>query len=438
MVQTIVHPMRLRLLKDKVPELFRPGSLLNVGANRVRFELLDDLHRAGRRVTLLEIWPANVGRWKGDRRLEAVVRGDVRELDRLRSDPDSGLGSYEAVLWWHGPEHIEREGLPATLSQLERAAERLIVLGCPWGVYPQGEFMGNPHDAHRASLYPADFEALGYEVATIGQPDRPDGSIIAWKRIRPEDRPERIPHVVMVTHGDRLTYLERTIPALLKTTHPFTLTVVANEVSRASRKYLLSPEEGHSPPNLYLYKLITNRRNLGKPAAANTGWRTRPEAEYSVLLDDDMLALDRDWLRKLVDLADIPQIGIAGHSVEDHTFPLRVLRKPSGAARTVQIQPSGLGGACVMVPKRTVEKCGRYNEELPPYGESDALYGWKVRQAGLVCAYFDWSDLGRSFEHLGVDDDPAYRAWKNERRAEAQRARDELIRQYMAGRPLNK
>lgn len=431
MTQTIVHPTRLRLLKDKTPELFRPGSLLNVGANRIRFELLDDLHRAGQKITLLEIFPANVGRWRGDRRLEQVVRGDVRELDSLRADPATGLGSYDTVLWWHGPEHIERDQLAATVTQLERAATRLVVLGCPWGVYPQGPFMDNPHDAHLASLYPEDFTALGYEVATIGQADHPDGSIIAWKRIDPLTRPERIPHVVVVTHGDRTAYLERTLPALFATAHPLTLTVVANAPGKAARAYLESFKQISGG------ELIVNRKNLGKPIAANQGWRARPEAEYSVLLDDDMLAKDPDWLRKLVDLADIPQIGIVGHSVEPANHPLRVLRKPSGAARTVQIQPSGLGGACILFPKRTVALCGYYNEELPLYGECDALYGWKVRRAGLLCAYFDHGDLGRSFEHLGEVDDPAYRAWKDERRAEAQRIRDALIKEYVAGRPLN-
>lgn len=427
MVQTIIHPARLRLLRQHVPELFQPGTLLNVGANRIRFEMLDDLHRVGRRVTLLEIWPANAGHYKGDRRIERVALGDVCRLDDLRADPAQGLGTFDVVLWWHGPEHIDRDDLAATVTQLERAAERLVILGCPWGVYPQGEFMGNPHDAHRASLYPDDFLKLGYDVATIGQADHPDGSIIAWKRI---ERPERVPHVVVVTHGDRLGYLERTIPPLFETTYPFTITVVANAPGRETRALLRSIEAS-------LYKLIINRRNLGKPVAANQGWQARPDAEYSALLDDDMLALEADWLRKLVDLADIPQVGIIGHSVEG-SWPLRVLRKPNGAARTVQIQPSGLGGACILVPKRTRELCGYYNEELPLYGESDALYGWKVRRAGLLCAYFDHNDLGRSFQHLGEGSDaPDYRAWKDERRAEAQRVRDELIRQYQAGRPLN-
>lgn len=237
-------------------------------------------------------------------------------------------------------------------------------------------------------------------------------------------------HVVMVTHGDRARYLERTIPAVLATPYPLTLTVVANAPSKASLAYLndIKPR---------LHRLITNRKNEGKPVAANQGWRLRSDsAEYTMLLDDDALPVDPDWLRKLVDLADIPQIGIVGHSVEG-SWPLRVYHKPNGRPRTVQVQPSGLGGACMLVPRRTAELCGFYNEELPPYGESDALYGWKVRWAGLLCAYFDHSTLGRSFEHLGGDDEPGYQARKIKLRTKAMEVRDRLIAEYGAGRPLN-
>lgn len=169
-----IHPYRLRLLQTHIPYLFQAGSLLNVGANQVRFELLPELYQAGRKITLLEVWPENIKRWAADPRLVETIEGDVRELDILR------LGTYDVALWWHGPEHIEWEELAATLAKLEAAAEKLVVLGCPWGIYPQEPFMGNPFDAHRASLYPEDFAALGYRTATLGEMDE-QGSLVAWK-----------------------------------------------------------------------------------------------------------------------------------------------------------------------------------------------------------------------------------------------------------------
>ena len=417
----MIHPERLRHLKSAAPYLFRPGSLLNIGANRIRFDLLPELHAAGRKITLLEAWPDNAAHWESDKRLERVIVGDAREIDTL------GLGKFDAVLWWHGPEHVERAELEATVAKLEALAEGLVVLGCPWGRYPQGPFMDNPFDAHRASLYPGDFTALGYRVTGLGQADN-QGSLIAWKHLR--NPGPGVPHVVMVTHGSRAGYLRQTIPAVLDTSWPLTLSVVANAPDEEALAYLRQMQP-------WLHKLVIWKTNHGKPAAANRGWKLREEADYTVLLDDDALPLEPDWLRKLVDIADrCPEIGIVGHSLEHTDWPLRVFGSP---ARTVQVQPGNLGGACMLVPRATLEKCGRLNEELGVYGESDGLYGWKVRKAGLLCAYFDHSRLGRSFRHLEEDQDATteYRQWKNARRAEAQAVLGKLIQEYEAGRPLN-
>src|SRR5262245_50604196 len=239
------------------------------------------------------------------------------------------------------------------------------------------------------------------------------------------------PHIVMVTHGDRLELLKRTVPAILETAQPFVLTIVANAPSARSLDWLGQQDR-------LLFNLLVNQDNLGFPKAANQGWRLLSEAPYVVHLVDDCLCHDPNWLRKLTNIVDYcPEVGIAGHSVE----PVNHLPRMVGEGRhrrVVQVQPSGLGGI-ILVPERTRRLCGYYSEELGPYGEEDALYGWKVRRAGLLCAYWDHSRFERSFEHLaGGDDDPAYRAWKDRMRAEiAIPARDQLIREYEAGRPLD-
>lgn len=234
-------------------------------------------------------------------------------------------------------------------------------------------------------------------------------------------------HIVMVTHGNRLMYLYQTVGAVLKTEFPHTLTVVANDAHPATLAYLRDLEQ------LDYLRAIVNRENLGFARAANQGWKLRPEAAYCVHLGDDMLATEPEWLTKLVDIIECcPEVGIVGHSVEPVPWPVQTVGQP---ARRVQVQPSGIGG-CLLMPKRTLEVCGYYNEEMGLYGEEDALYGWKVRHAGLLCAYYDWQAGGRSFRHLG-EDEPEYRAWKDARRAEAIPIRDGLIREYAAGRPLN-
>jgi GT2 family glycosyltransferase len=236
-------------------------------------------------------------------------------------------------------------------------------------------------------------------------------------------------HIVMVTHGDRLEHLRRTVPALMATDfYPYTITIVANDPAASSLVYLRGLSNGG------WFDLIVNTENLGFAIAANQAWRARPEARYCVHLGDDMLALESDWLKKLVTIIDFcPEVGIVGHSVEPAAWPVRTLGSPPC---TVQVQPSGIGG-CLLIPQRTWEVCGYYNEEMGPYGEEDALYGWKVRQAGLLCAYYDWQAGERSFAHLG-NDEPEYWSWKDARRVEAIEVRNRLMAEYATGtRPLN-
>lgn len=233
----------------------------------------------------------------------------------------------------------------------------------------------------------------------------------------------QIPNIVIVTHGNR-EYLRQTLPALQETNYPKTITIVANAPEREALNYLREQRP-------YFHRLVTNSKNLGYPIAANQGWRSQ-DTDYTVIVGDDCLALNPDWLRQLVEIANhCPEVGIVGHSLEPVIWPRVELNR-----RTVQIQPANLGGI-YLIPRRTWELCGYFNEELGPYAEEDALYGWKVRHAGLFCAYVDFSEAGRCFEHIGNGQPPKYIQWKHNRRLEAIPIRDDLIKQYESGRPLN-
>ncbi len=157
-----VEAARLAQLRAFVPQVFAPGTLLYVGASPRRSQFLPELIAAGRAVTLLEIWPANVEYFRARAGIE-VVCGDVRQVAALVLPAER----YDVAFWWHGPEHIAREELADTLAGLEQRA-RVVVIGCPWGTSPQAEIDGNMHQRHAASLQPEDFQRLGYRVSTIG------------------------------------------------------------------------------------------------------------------------------------------------------------------------------------------------------------------------------------------------------------------------------
>lgn len=189
---TDAHTERLELLRELLPALFSPPPkrILYVGASKRsgRGSYTDEMLAAGHVLTLLEAWPDNAQYYAHlpDTPFVLVQCGDVRKVDYYRWS-----GPFDIAFWWHGPEHIGPNELEATLEQLERRCLELIVLGCPWGRYEQGEVDGNPFERHLAYLYPQDFKRLGYSAATLGQRDVPGSCIVAWKELN-ED-PHRQP-----------------------------------------------------------------------------------------------------------------------------------------------------------------------------------------------------------------------------------------------------
>lgn len=174
---------RLAQLQAIVPEVFGPGTLLYIGASVRRAQFLDALIDAGRRVTIVEAYVFNARHYRNYPGLEAVVCGDVRDLARL----DLPHARYAVAFWWHGPEHVRNEELPAVLGAIEACAD-LVVLGCPWGVYPQAEVGGNRYERHIATLEPDVFHALGYRVDTLGRAGgRSASNILAVKRRSSKD-----------------------------------------------------------------------------------------------------------------------------------------------------------------------------------------------------------------------------------------------------------
>lgn len=172
---------RKRQLLESVPAVVHARSLLYVGANAKRMEMLDLFMGNGCDIDILEAWPENVAglvRWNRKRRaFNAVILGDVTALSATRL--------YDTVMWWHGPEHIPSDLLGETLRRVEQAATRLVVLASPWGDVTQGEAYGNPYERHRFGLSVDDYARRGYFTNTIGKKDTLGSNLLAWKAVEP-------------------------------------------------------------------------------------------------------------------------------------------------------------------------------------------------------------------------------------------------------------
>lgn len=164
-------------IRPYLPELFtEPGSLLYIGARPDATSWLDELYEAGHQITVLEVWPENWQGLMGDKRIYDLVQGDVRQVDLLFDN------NFAYIFWWHGPELAEIE-IIYTLNMLERKADKLVAVACPYGKYPQSSHKGNPYETQQSTLYPDFFEHLRYEVATDGEADEVGSEVVAWKRL---------------------------------------------------------------------------------------------------------------------------------------------------------------------------------------------------------------------------------------------------------------
>ena len=123
---------------------------------------------------VLEIWEPNIEALQKLNFFNKVIQGDVREIYKY-VDQD-----YDVIFWWHGPEHIKKEELESTLNNIEDLATTMVVLGCPWGDYPQGALEKNPYEVHVSAYQPGDFRDLGYQVEWL-PPEGRGGNILAWK-----------------------------------------------------------------------------------------------------------------------------------------------------------------------------------------------------------------------------------------------------------------
>jgi hypothetical protein len=145
-------------------------------------ELFQLFQITGSRIHILEIHPPYVEDLeKADLvQVDRVVCGDVAHVRTLFT-----RGEFSSAVWWHGPEHVAGEDLQGILQDLEYVTRHLVVLGTPFGDFPQDELDGNYHQKHLNAIYPMDLQKYGYHTETIGEPDVVGSHILAWRWLNP-------------------------------------------------------------------------------------------------------------------------------------------------------------------------------------------------------------------------------------------------------------
>lgn len=177
---------------ETIPGVFDYETMLYVGANTKRIELIDLFYAHEYAIDVIEAWEPNfkalVGWNKKWKIFRNIYLGDVRMLDEIivRLVPSvAGIVEelWDVIVFWHGPEHLPRLDVAPALAKLEEYADHLVIVGCPRGEYEQPAVGGNPFEEHESYLYEKDFQDLGYLTDTL-KPEKPHGSnIMAWKKV---------------------------------------------------------------------------------------------------------------------------------------------------------------------------------------------------------------------------------------------------------------
>lgn len=172
----MVKQRRRNQLLTCIPTILDYKSLLYIGAKKSRIRMIDLFITANYIIDIIEIWPLNIEGLKDFEGIRTIIKGDVRNVSEMN------LASYDVVMWFHGPEHVQEKELYKILDDLKKISKKLIVTACPWGIYKQGKARGNIHEQHLSYLYPEFFKELGWEINTVGREDVKGSNLLAWQK----------------------------------------------------------------------------------------------------------------------------------------------------------------------------------------------------------------------------------------------------------------
>jgi len=181
---------RLKQINSNIPDIWSVKTALYIGAYPKRFAFAEQLKSHSIATDVLEIDPKRCKALKRFKWIRKIINGDVTRVSEM------GLGTYDLVLWSHGPSAItDKDLIYKTLSMLYDITGRVLVILCPWGrrAYTEDRLAlrgsSDPmrFDLMLTALYEPDFLQLSFSVSTLGEKDGANSNLLAWKYAEEQD-----------------------------------------------------------------------------------------------------------------------------------------------------------------------------------------------------------------------------------------------------------
>lgn len=164
-----IYKQRKSVFQTISPKIFKPykkkRTCLNIGAWPKRYQIVKELKKAGWTVDLLEIWKEYCDFFVPKNLFAHIYNINVVDIDLLDTQ------QWDMVLWWHGPEHIEKVEFETVLPKLLDRAKQFLVLAAPYnGEVDNPEehaetitskWANNHHQLHRWNCTERDFKKFG-------------------------------------------------------------------------------------------------------------------------------------------------------------------------------------------------------------------------------------------------------------------------------------
>ena len=167
------------------------------------------------------------------------------------------------------------------------------------------------------------------------------------------------------------------------TRSPYNVIVIDNNSSQGTKSFLKN-----FATNNKNFTVVTNDENLGWVRAVNQGIRLS-RAPYVCVMNNDTLVVTKDWLRKMIVIAEAEgEIGLV-----NPTFDV----KNKTAAVSAYVEIDFCRGYCVLIKRAVTERIGGLDEAygLGYYDDDD--FSVRAIRAGFKCVRAN----GVTVKHLG-------------------------------------